>query len=224
MNRQIATFVMTSITFALASSAAQAQASRAAELIDPPLRAAVERKDVPGVVALVTDRKGVIYQGAFGVADVASGRPLTLDALFRIASMTKAITSAAAMQLIEQGKFALDDPADKYLPELAKLPVFDSFDARTGRYHLHLANQPMTVRHLMTHTSGLGYPFTSATLRDFKPREGESYTDGPLLFEPGEKWLYGTSTDMVGRLVEKFSGQKLADYFRAHIFAPLKMD
>ena len=137
--------------------------------------------------------------------------------------MTKAITSTAAMQLIEQGKFALDDPAEKYLPELAKLPVFDSFDAKTGNYHLHLANKAITVRHLLTHTSGLGYPFTSATLRDFKPRAGEDYPVGPLLFEPGEKLWYGTSTDMVGRLVEKLSGQKLEDYFRAHIFTPLKM-
>jgi CubicO group peptidase (beta-lactamase class C family) len=137
--------------------------------------------------------------------------------------MTKAITSTAAMQLVEQGKFTLDDPVEKYLPEMAKLPVFDSFDAKTGNYHLHMTSKPITVRHVLTHSSGLGYPFTSATLRDFKPRAGETYPDGPLLFEPGEKWWYGTSTDIVGRLVEKFSGQKLEDYFRQHIFTPLKM-
>jgi CubicO group peptidase (beta-lactamase class C family) len=107
---------------------------------------------------------------------------------------------------------------------MAKLLVFDSFDARTGNYHLHLAAKPMTVRHILTHTSGLGYPFTSATLRDFKPRVGESYPDGPLLFEPGQRWHYGTSTDIVGRLVEKVSGEKLEDYFRRHILAPLKMN
>jgi CubicO group peptidase (beta-lactamase class C family) len=86
--------------------------------LDASLRGAVERKDVPGVVALVTDRDKVLYQSAFGVADVATGRPLTSDALFRIASMTKAITSVALMQLIEQGRLGLDDPAEKYLPEL----------------------------------------------------------------------------------------------------------
>ena len=220
----IAALIMMPISFALVTGAVQAQNSPSTTPIDQVLRAAVERKDAPGVVALVTNRERVLYQGAFGVADVAAGRPLTADALFRIASMTKAITSTAAMQLFEQGKFALDDPAEKYLPELAKLPVFDSFDARTGNYHMHLSAKPVTVRHLLTHTSGLGYPFTSATLRDFKPRAGETYPDGPLLFEPGEKWLYGTSTDMVGRLVEKLSGQKLEDYFRAHIFAPLKMN
>ena len=222
--RMMAALVLLPMTFALVGAAAQAQdRTRAGALIDQKLREAVERKQVPGVVALVTDRKGVVYQGAFGVADVATGQPLAADSLFRIASMTKAITSTAAMQLVEQGKFTLDDPVEKYLPEMAKLPVFDSFDAKTGNYHLHMTSKPITVRHVLTHSSGLGYPFTSATLRDFKPRAGETYPDGPLLFEPGEKWWYGTSTDIVGRLVEKISGQKLEDYFRQHIFTPLKM-
>src|SRR5882672_4178115 len=222
--KTIAAVLIIPVTFALASAVAQAQdRTRAGALIDQKLREAVERKQVPGVVALVTDRKGVVYQGAFGVADVATGQLLAADSLFRIASMTKAITSTAAMQLVEQGKFTLDDPVEKYLPEMAKLPVFDSFDAKTGNYHLHMTSKPITVRHVLTHSSGLGYPFTSATLRDFKPRAGETYPDGPLLFEPGEKWWYGTSTDIVGRLVEKISGQKLEDYFRQHIFTPLKM-
>src|SRR5262245_48320308 len=223
--KMIAAAVITiPFAFAFANGIVLAQdRTRAGAIIDPKLREAVERKDVPGGVALVTDRKGVIYQGAFGVADVATGRALAQDALFRIASMTKPVTSTAAMQLIEQGKLALEDPVEKYLPEMAKLPVFDSFDAKTGNYHLHMTSKPITVRHVLTHTSGLGYPFTSATLRDFKPRAGETYPDGPLLFEPGEKWWYGTSTDIVGRLVEKISGQKLEDYFRQHIFTPLKM-
>jgi methyl acetate hydrolase len=221
----IAALAIMPITFTLASGVAQAQnAARSTALIDKPLREAVERKDVPGVVALVTDRKGVVYQGAFGVADVATGRALTADALFRIASMTKAITSTAAMQLIEQGKFAVEDPVEKYLPEMAKVPIFDAFDAKTGNYRLHPTSKPITVRHVLTHTSGLGYPFTSAILRDFKPHAGEDYPVGPLLFEPGEKWWYGTSTDVVGRLVEKTSGQKLEDYFRQHIFVPLGMN
>ncbi len=121
------------------------------------------------MVALVTDRRRVLYQGAFGVADVSTGRALTADAVFRIASMTKPITSAAAMQLIEQGRFGLDDPVEKYLPEFANLKVFESFDAATGAYRLRPASRPPTVRHILTHTSGLGYPFTSAILRDFKP-------------------------------------------------------
>jgi CubicO group peptidase (beta-lactamase class C family) len=193
--------------------------------IDHSLRAAVERKDVPGVVALVTNRERVLYEGAFGVADVATGRPLAPDALFRIASMTKPITSLALMQLVEQGRLGLDDAAERYLPELAGLKVVESFDAATGAYRLRPASRPPTVRHFLTHTSGLAYPFTSEIWRDFTPRDGETYPfGGPLLFDPGERWHYSTSTDVVGRLVEVLSGQTLEDYFRAHVFAPLEMD
>jgi methyl acetate hydrolase len=206
---------------AMFATAANAQPSIAP--IDDALRSAIARGDVPGVVALVTDRRGVLYRGAFGVADVESKRQMKVDSMFRIASMTKAVTSVALMQLVEQGRLGVDDSADKYLPELSKLPVFQSFDPATGDYRLRSSTRPITVRHLLTHTSGLGYPFTSAILRDFKPRADESYADGPLLFEPGERWHYGTSTDVVGRLVEKISGEKLEDYFLRHILTPLKM-
>jgi methyl acetate hydrolase len=191
--------------------------------LDEALRRAVERKDAAGVVVMAADRKGVIYQGAFGVGDIGEGRPLSLDSMFRIASMTKAITSTAAMQQIEQGRFALEDPVEKHLPEFAKLSVFESFDAATGDYRVRPATKAVTVRHLFTHTSGLGYAFTSPIVRDFKPRAGESYPVGPLVFEPGERWLYSTSTDWLGRLVEKVSGLPLEDYFRRHIFTPLGM-
>ena len=226
MNRKTAGIVFViGVAIAAFAGTASAQNSSASAALDAELRAAVERKDVPGVVALVVSRDRVLYQGAFGVADVSNGRPLTVDALFRIASMTKAVTSTALMQLIEQGRLGLDDPAEKFLPELANLKVFESFDAATGAYKLRPASKPATVRHFLTHTSGLGYPFTSATLRDFKPRAGEAYPfGGPLLFDPGERWHYGTSTDVVGRLVEVISGQNLETYFRQHIFAPLKMD
>lgn len=191
--------------------------------VDKLLSEAVARRDIPGVVAMATDRRGIIYQGAFGVADGAKGRSLTVDAIFRIASMTKPITSVAAMQLIEQGQLRLDDPAEKYLPELATLSVFETFDGRTGAYTLRPATKKVTVRHLLTHTSGLGYSFTSPVVRDFRPRSGEQYPAGPLLFEPGEQWHYGTSTDWVGRLVESMSGKTLDDYFRERIFDPLTM-
>src|SRR5258707_2152082 len=226
MNRKIAGMVFTiGAGVAALAGTAGAQQSPGAAALDTSLRAAVERKDVPGVVVLVTDRERVLYQGAFGVADVATGRPLAPDALFRIASMTKPVTSVALMQLIEQGRLTLDDPAEKYLPELAGLKVIESFDATTGDYTLRPPSRPPTVKHFLTHTSGLAYPFTSAIWRDFKPRAGEIYPfGGPLLFDPGERWHYSTSTDVSGRLVEVVSGQKLEDYFREHIFAPLKMD
>jgi methyl acetate hydrolase len=203
--------------------AANAQQPQSSSAIDEAMRGAVARKEVAGVVVMAADRKGIIYQGAFGVADIADARPLKLDALFRIASMTKAVTSTAAMQLVEQGRFAIEDPVEKYLPEFAKLSVFESFDGATGAYRLRPAAKAVTVRHLLTHTSGLGYAFTNPTVRDFKPRAGEEYPVGPLVFEPGERWLYSTSTDWVGRLVEKVSGQSLEDYFRQHIFTPLGM-
>ena len=178
------------------------------------MRGAVERKDVPGIVALVTDRKGVIYQGAFGAADVSTGRPLAANSMFRIASMTKPITSFALMQLVEQGKLGLDDPASKYLPELANLQVIESFDTATGAYKLRPASRPATVRHFLTHTSGLAYAFTSATWRDLKPKEGDKFPfGGPLLFDPGERWHYSTSTDVVGRLVEVDLGPEARGLF-----------
>jgi methyl acetate hydrolase len=191
--------------------------------LDEKLSAAVTRGDVPGIVAVAASRDRILYQGVFGKADVAGGRPMTADALFRIASMTKAVTSVAAMQLYEQGRFTLDDPADRYLPELANLMVFESFDPANGAYKVRPAAKKVTIRHLFTHISGLGYGFTSPTLRDFKPREGETYPAGPLLFEPGTQWIYGTSVDWLGRLVEKLSGKNLEEYFRERVFTPLKM-
>ncbi len=226
MNRNTAGIVFTiGVGVAALAGSVSAQTLPRTETLDAGFRDAIERKDVPGVVALITDREHVIYQGAFGVADVASRRPLTTDALFRIASMTKPITSVALMQLVEQGRVGLDDPAEKYLPELAGLKVFESFDPATGAYRLRPASRPPTVKHFLTHTSGMAYPFTSAILRDFKPHDGETYPfGGPLLFDPGERWHYGTSIDVVGRLVEVVSGEKLEDYFHQHIFIPLKMD
>lgn len=226
MNRKIVEMVFTvGVAVTALAGTASAQNSTASAAIDTSLRSAVERKDVPGVVALITDREHVLYQGAFGVADVSTGRPLKTDALFRIASMTKLVTTVALMQLIEQDRIGLDDPAEKYLPELAGLKVIESFDAKTGDYRLRPPARPPTVRHFLTHTSGLAYSFTSAIWRDFKPRAGETYPfGGPLLFDPGERWHYSTSTDVVGRLVEAVSGQKLEDYFHEHIFVPLKMN
>ena len=225
MNKTAEVVATMSIAMAALTGTASAQNSPGSAAIDSGLREAIERKDVPGVVALVTDRERVLYQGAFGVADVSTGRPLANDSMFRIASMTKPITSVALMQLVEQGRIGLDDPASKYLPELAEPKVFESFDATTGAYKVRPASRPATVRHFLTHTSGLAYPFTSAIWRDFKPRAGETYPfGGPLLFDPGERWHYSTSTDVVGKLVEAVSGKKLEDYFREHIFAPLKMN
>lgn len=194
------------------------------DAVDVVLRTAIEQSDVPGAVALITDRDGVLYQGAFGVADVASHKPLSLGSMFRIASMSKPITSLAVMQLAEQGKLRLEDAAEQHLPVLGKLKVIESFDVATGGYVLRHPKGPPTVKQLLTHTSGLGYPFTSSIIRDIKLRPGDEQPfGGPLLFDPGERWHYGTSTDVAGALVEAVSGQTLVDFFREHIFTPLKM-
>ena len=188
------------------------------------LAAAIERRDVPGVVVIAGDRQATLYHEAFGMADAGAGRAMTTDAIFNIASMTKAVTSVAAMQLVEAGKLALDDPAAKYLPELGNVPVIESPEAATGAAKLRPAATPITVRQLFTHTSGLGYSLWSDTLKKFKLRAGETFPVGPLVFDPGTQWTYGTGVDMLGKIVEKISGQDLETYFRARIFAPLGMD
>src|ERR1051326_4763692 len=209
--------------FLAAAALAAAVLSSNASALDAKLSDALARTGVPGLVVMAATRDRVLYTGAFGKADEGHDRPMTADAIFRIASMTKAVTSVAAMQLFEQKRFALDDPAAKYLPELANLQVFESFDAATGAYKVKPASKDVTVRQLFTHTSGLGYGFTSPIARDFKPRPDEKYAAGPLLFEPGTQWIYGTGVDWLGRLVERLSGQSLEDYFREHIFTPLGM-
>jgi CubicO group peptidase (beta-lactamase class C family) len=225
MNKTVEFVAGAAVAMAALTAEASAQNPQVTTALDASLRAAVERKDVPGVATLVTDRDHVIYRSAFGVADVSTSRPLTTDALFRIASMTKPVTSVALMQLVEQGRVALDDPAEKYLPELKELKVIESFDAKTGDYKLRPPARQPTVRNFLTHTSGLAYPFTSAIWRDLKPHAGDSFPfGGPLLFDPGEHWHYSTSIDVAGRIVEVVSGERLEDYFREHIFAPLKMN
>jgi CubicO group peptidase (beta-lactamase class C family) len=207
----------------IAAASSAVCAAPATNAVDATLRGAFDASGAPGVVAFATDRNRTVYHGAFGTADIETKRPMAEDAMFRIASMTKPIASLAAMQLIEQGRFALDDPVEKYLPEFAHLQVFESFDHATGAYRLRPARKSATVRNLFTHTSGIAYGFVSPIVRDFRPRDGERYPVGPLLFDPGERWHYGTSTDWVGRLVEVASGQSLDSYFRERIFAPLKM-
>src|SRR6266446_5454816 len=131
--------------------------------IDAALRRAVETKEVPGVVAMAATDRGLLYEGAFGTRDLAKGPDMTPDTIFRLASMTKAITSVAAMQLVEQGKLSLDQPIGNVLPELAAPQVLDGFDDK-GEPRLRPAKRPITLRHLLTHTAGFGYEFIDADL------------------------------------------------------------
>ena len=198
--------------------------------IDAVLRRAVEAKEVPGVVAIAANDKGVIYEGAFGTRNLAQGAAMTPDTIFRIASMTKAVTSVAAMQLVEQGKLQLDQPIGSVLPELSAPQVLEGFDD-AGAPRLRLAKRPITLRHLLTHTAGFGYEFLNADLiRYVKVSGTPSGSTGklaslrmPLVFDPGERWEYGINLDWVGRAVEAVSGLPLEVYFRQRIFAPLGM-
>jgi methyl acetate hydrolase len=183
--------------------------------IDALLKAAVDQKRVPMVVAMVADGKGIVYEGAHGA---------NKDAIFAIASMTKPITSVAAMQLVEAGKIKLDEPAATYVPEIGAVRVLDNGTLRPPK-------TPITVRHLLTHTAGFGYEFMRKELIELVAKKqlpsmmagGDAFLQAPLLFDPGTRWEYGINTDWIGRLVEKVSGRSLEVYFREHIFNPLGM-
>jgi len=183
--------------------------------LDTLLRAAVEQKRVPHFVAMVATAQGVAYEHAIGVR---------ADALFAIASMTKPVTSIAVMQLVEAGKVKLNEPAATYLPEMAGVQVLDAGTLRPPR-------SPVTVRHLLTHTSGYGYEFLNRELFDWVAKGavpsamtgGDGYMKAPLLFDPGTRWEYGINAEWLGGLVERVSGQSLEAYFRQHIFDPLGM-
>jgi methyl acetate hydrolase len=198
--------------------------------VDEVLKSAVEQGDVPGVVAMAATRDGMIYQGAFGRRALPGGAAMTVDTVFWIASMTKAITSTAAMQLVEQDKLALDRPIAGILPELAAPQVLEGFDA-AGEPKLRPARQPITLRHLITHTAGFVYDIWNAEIGRYMEMRGVpgiiSCQDAalalPLVFEPGEKWDYGIGIDWVGKVVERASGQRLGDYFAEHLFGPIGM-
>ncbi|HSR08120.1 MAG TPA: serine hydrolase domain-containing protein, partial [Bryobacteraceae bacterium] len=182
------------------------RALRAGTSIDDTLRTGIQRRNIPCVTAAVATADKITYQGAFGTRDAASGVKVTPDSIFAIASMTKAITSAAAMQLVEQGKITLDEPASKFLPDLAKLEVIDGFDATTGKPKTHTVRTPITLKHLLTHTSGLAYPQWSDVMMQYTKATGKSFRPttvapmAPLIFEPGTRWHYGFSADWTGKL------------------------
>lgn len=194
---------------------------------DRALVAAVSAANLPGAVALISDRTGTQYARAFGQANALTGAAMQVDTVCQLASMTKAVTSVAALQLVAAGKLSLDAPLGDLLPGLASARVLTGFTAE-GAPLLRVPARPVTLRHLLTHTSGLGYPFVQeATARWSLANPAlpgsRAAVQLPLLFDPGEHWAYGVSTDWTGFAVEAASGQTLGDYAAAHIFAPLGM-
>jgi methyl acetate hydrolase len=204
----------------------------AQQQIDAALARAVERGEVPGVVAVAATAERAVYAAAFGERGLGGGTAMTLDTMFRIYSMTKAVTSVAAMQLVEQGKLALDAPVpDIGEPALNAPQVLEGFDA-AGQPRLRPAKRPITLKQLLTHTAGFVYEVWNADAKRYVETTGTpSILSGklvalrrPLAFDPGERWEYGINIDWVGRIIEALSGQSLDACFREHIFAPLGMN
>lgn len=188
---------------------------------------AVAAAEIPGAVAVIGTREGAIEIAASGQRDMAGAGPMMPDTVFQIASMTKAIVSVGALQLVEQGRLSLHDPLDQLLPDLANAQVITGFDA-DGKVQLRPAKRPITLHHLLTHTSGFAYDFTSldmARARGATPPKPASMAAlrSPLLFDPGERWEYGISTDWVGLAIEAATGSRLNDWLESHIMAPLAM-
>jgi CubicO group peptidase (beta-lactamase class C family) len=184
---------------------------------------AVSRGDTPGVVEIVVNREGVLYEGAAGKFDVAKNIPMPTNAIFVIASMTKPVTSVAIMMLLEQGKLKLDDPVSKYLTGYDHLQVITKFNAADATYETRPAKTVMTIRQLLAHTSGIGYGFTNPIENALTAKTKKGEWELPLLDDPGTKWNYSASTRVLGFVVEKVTGEGLESWYQEHIFNPLGM-
>ena len=186
---------------------------------------------VPGVVAMVTDRQRNIYEGAAGVRRLDRDTAMTTDTVFAIWSTTKAITGTAALQLVEEGKLDLDAPAKKYVPEIGELKVIEGFDAH-GEPKLRAPKRDVTTRMLLLHTAGMGYDFFNETYARLAKEKGQpsvatatkAALRTPLLFDPGDKWEYGSNIDWCGQVIEAIAGKRLGEVFRSRIFEPLGMN
>src|SRR6202051_3734656 len=187
------------------------------------ISSAVSRGDVSGVVALIVGREGVLYEGAAGKLDVAHDIAMPVNAIFSIASMTKPVTSVAIMMLFEQGKLKLDDPVSKYLEGFDNLQVITKFNEQDASNETRPAKRPMTIRHLLTHTSGIGYAFTNPIEFRLTQATKQNEWELPLLSDPGAEWHYSASTRVLGMIVEKITGMTLEAYYQERIFKPLGM-
>ena len=198
--------------------------------LDSLLQDAVSRGVVPGVTAAVSDADGLVYEGGFGEREAGSGVAMTADTIGWIASMTKAITGAAAMQLVEQGKLSLDGPAGDVIAHLGQVQVLEGFDAG-GAPITRAPKRPVTLRHLLTHTSGYVYEIWNSDIVAYQEKMGvpmittceNAALTTPLVFDPGERWDYGIGIDWAGRMVEEVTGQRLGQYLKANILDPLGM-
>lgn len=205
--------------------------NRLQRALDAHLQQTTERHGgAPGVVAMVTDRKGNLYEGAAGTRELGQDKPMALDSVFAIFSTTKALTGTCVMQLVEEGLVQLDEPAAKYLPEIAELQVLEGFDA-SGQPRLRAPRRAITLNDLMLHTSGLCYEFFSAddlkyrTVREIPTVVSCTFESirTTLLHEPGAAWTYGVNIDWLGLMVERLRGKRLGAVMAERIFGPLDM-
>ena len=192
--------------------------------LDEVLRSAVAAGDVPGVVAVVVDRDNVLYSGAAGVMDAEGAQAMRPDAIFRIASMTKPITSLGIMILLEEGVLSLDAAAADYLSELEDREVLVSVDAADSSVTTRPASRPVTIRDLLRHTSGFGYAFSSPALLEVSRGTSIPARAHPILHDPGTRWTYGMSTAFLGWIIEEVSGQSLPEFLASRVTGPLGME
>jgi CubicO group peptidase (beta-lactamase class C family) len=210
--------------------------------IDNMLKGEVTQNKLPGIVALIARNGKIVFYKAYGMADNESGKALKKDDIFRIASQTKAITATAVMMLWEEGKFKLDDPISKYIPEFGESQILDSFNEKDSSYTTKPAKNQITIRHLLTHTSGIGYGaiddderfrkiYAKAGIIDAFATEPVTIEENikklarlPLHHEPGENWTYSEGLDVLGYLIEKISGMPFDKFLRTRIFDPLGMN
>jgi CubicO group peptidase (beta-lactamase class C family) len=205
------------------TSAAPSIPQQGAAALSRFLKEATDRGDVPGVVVAVVDKDGALYNEAFGLSSTLRSTPMTKDTIFNMASMTKAVTSVAIMMLVDQGKLNLDDDVAKYLPKYKDPVVISKFNDADATYETRPAKRPITIRHLLTHTSGIGYGFSSPMLTKIMQRTKQTELDLPLLFDPGESWAYGASTRVLGNVIEAISGQKIDAFLESAVLRPLGM-
>ncbi|MFB6341163.1 serine hydrolase domain-containing protein [Saccharicrinis sp. FJH62] len=223
-----------------ATAASAGMSEERLERIDDMLMECMNLNQIPGAVALVARNGKIVYYKSFGMADVQSKQPFKRDDIFRIASQTKAITSTAVMMLWEEGKFRLDDPISKYIPEFKDARVLVSFNDSDSSYTTRPANKPITIRHLLTHTSGIGYGFIDndqfrkiyqkAGIIDAFSNRAVTIEDNikklaklPLHHDPGEKFTYSEGLDVLAYFIEIISGMPLDQFFKERIFEPLGM-
>lgn len=211
------------------------------QLVDQLIQDYVNKGFIPGGVFLIARDNQLVYNKTFGIKNTETKAPYKKDDIFRICSMTKAITTVAIMQLYEQGKLGIDDPVQDYIQAFKKTQVLDTFNEKDSSYTTVPVKSPITLRQLLTHTSGIAYgdffpgkiqavyakhsmlgvglSHDSWTTEEFINRLAEV----PLVFQPGDHFMYGLNMDVLGRVIEVVSGEKLSDYFRKHIFEPLGM-